>query len=192
MSSLRLTTSLQQRMVLTPQLRQRIEMLQMTSMELNELIEQEMVANPILEEVLPGDEVQEISENILDQNSNGQDEAYSNGVETATVDSITSADSMDYAEPHIADPPTENGTERLTEDPAASSEETHGDASDSFEEIDYGREFQDYLDPGYKTQEIEYKDDAPSFEQFLSHTESLAEHLEWQLTMLDISEKLEE
>ena len=62
MSSLRLTTALQQKMVLTPQLRQRIEMLQMTSLELSELIEQELVANPILEEVLPGDEVQEISE----------------------------------------------------------------------------------------------------------------------------------
>ena len=48
MSSLRLTTSLQQKMILTPQLRQRIEMLQMTSMELQDLIEQEMVANPIL------------------------------------------------------------------------------------------------------------------------------------------------
>src|SRR6478752_5285606 len=123
MSSLRLTTSLQQRMVLTPQLRQRIEMLQMTSMELNELIEQELVANPILEEVLSGEEVP-------------------------------------------------------------------GEVSDSFEEIDYGREFQDYLDPGYRTQEIEYKDDAPSFEQFLSHTESLSEHLEWQLNMLELSDKM--
>ena len=49
MSSLRLTTQLQQKMVLTPQLRQRIEMLQMTALELNELIEQEMVANPVPE-----------------------------------------------------------------------------------------------------------------------------------------------
>ena len=39
---------MQQKMILTPQLRQRIEMLQMTSMELQDLIEQEMVANPIL------------------------------------------------------------------------------------------------------------------------------------------------
>ena len=44
---------MQQRMILTPQLRQRIEMLQMTSMELQDLIEQEIVANPILEEVQP-------------------------------------------------------------------------------------------------------------------------------------------
>src|SRR5678816_2933455 len=71
MSSLRLTTSLQQRMVLTPQLRQRIEMLQMTSMELTELVEQELVANIVLEEVQPGEEVKEISDNILDQNADG-------------------------------------------------------------------------------------------------------------------------
>ena len=42
-------------------------------------------------------------------------------------------------------------------------------------------EFQDYLDPGYKTQEIEYKEDAPTFEQFLTRAPSLADHLEWQL-----------
>jgi len=54
---------------------------------------------------------------------------------------------------------------------------------DAFEEIDFGREFQDYLDPGYKTQEIEYKEDAPTFEQFLTRPPSLAEHLEWQLNM---------
>ncbi len=54
---------------------------------------------------------------------------------------------------------------------------------DAFEEIDFGREFQDYLDPGYKTQEIEYKEDAPTFEQFLTRPPSLAEHLEWQLHM---------
>src|SRR5688572_8171429 len=79
MSSLRLTTSLQQKMVLTPQLRQRIEMLQMTSMELQDLIEQEMVSNPILEEVQPGDEINEITQDILDQNSTGADDTFTNG-----------------------------------------------------------------------------------------------------------------
>lgn len=178
-------------MVLTPQLRQRIEMLQMTSMELNELIETELVANPILEEVLPGDEVQEISENILDQNADGHDDAYVNGVDTAsTVASDSSVDMLDTAESFVPDMmPSENGMEPQTLD-AATGEEAHPETSDSFEEIDYGREFQDYLDPGYRTQEIEYKDDAPTFEQFLSHTESLSEHLEWQLHMLDIGDKL--
>jgi hypothetical protein len=49
-----------------------------------------------------------------------------------------------------------------------------------------GVNFKDYLDPGYRTQEVEYKDDAPSFEQFLSRGESLSEHLEWQLHLLEI------
>jgi len=49
--SVRLTTSLSQRLVLTPQLRQRIEMLQMTSLELTDLIQQQLTENPVLEEV---------------------------------------------------------------------------------------------------------------------------------------------
>jgi RNA polymerase sigma-54 factor len=174
-------------MVLTPQLRQRIEMLQMTSMELNELIEQELVANPILEEVLPGDEVQEISENILDQNANGVDE-YSNGADVSAL-SDSPVEFMDTAESYVAEIPSENGAEPPSAESIAADELAH-EQNDSFDEIDYGREFQDYLDPGYRTQEIEYKDDAPSFEQFLSHTESLSEHLEWQLNMSDISDRM--
>lgn len=197
MSSLRLTHSLQQRMILTPQLRQRIEMLQMTSMELSELIEQELVANPILEEVQPGEEVKEISDNILDQNADGQYESFENGhdpgadVVTGSDEILRAVDSTpEYAE--LGSDFPERGTEVSA---AADQEGGEGDAaaepSDSFEEIDFGREFQDYLDPGYKTQEFEYKEDAPSFEQFLSHTETLSEHLEWQLNLQDISEAVE-
>ena len=40
-------------MILTPQLRQRIEMLQMTSLELSDLVQNELLSNPILEEVQP-------------------------------------------------------------------------------------------------------------------------------------------
>ena len=175
-------------MVLTPQLRQRIEMLQMTSLELNELIEQELVANPVLEEVMPGDEVQEISDNILDQNADGHDEGLQNGADRNQDQSPVNTN-----EAIVPEIQSENGFENEPiGDSADSTEDVLPESSDAFEEIDYGREFQDYLDPGYRTQEIEHKDDAPSFEQFLSHNESLSEHLEWQLNMLDISPKLEE
>lgn len=192
MSSLRLTTQLQQRMVLTPQLRQRIEMLQMTSLELSELIEQEMVANPILEEVQPGDEVQEISDNILDQNTSGIDEGTGdslNGDLSTSADVFANAEGMNEFSPETA---SENGFEDTNSIEFEPGDDSHQESSDAFEEIDYGREFQEYLDPGYKTQEIEYKDDAPSFEQFLSHSPSLSEHLEWQLRLQDVSEKLQE
>src|SRR6185369_10811260 len=47
-------------------------------------------------------------------------------------------------------------------------------------------------DPGYKTQEIEYKEDAPTFEQFLTRPPSLAEHLEWQLNMTTLDSDVRE
>lgn len=191
MSSLRLSTQLQQKMVLTPQLRQRIEMLQMNSLELADLIETELVANPILEEVQPGDEIQEIGSNILDQNSDGEysgledrgGDGSADAVSEARTDLLAERDGGDDFQPVGAG---QEGTDIDGDDGL------HTDAADPFAEIDYGREFQDYLDPGYRTQEIEYKDDAPSFEQFLSHSPSLSEHLEWQINMLDLTETEEE
>jgi len=181
-------------MVLTPQLRQRIEMLQMTSLELNEMIEQEIVANPVLEEVQPGEETQEIGDNILDQNSNGE---YSEtGVETASdrsADAVSEArlDKLAEFEPVEGEIGNTNGTEPAPAD-YESDDEGPGENADPFAEIDFGREFQDYLDPGYRTQEIEYKDDAPSFEQFLTHAPSLSEHLEWQLNLMVLDPQIED
>src|SRR5262249_19603964 len=71
--SVRLTTSLSQRLVLTPQLRQRIEMLQMTSLELSELIQQQLTENPVLEEVATQEEARELAEKILDHMASGGD-----------------------------------------------------------------------------------------------------------------------
>src|SRR6266496_3425243 len=188
--SLKLTTSLSQRLVLTPQLRQRIEMLQMTTIELSDLIQQQLLENPVLEEVATQEEAQELAEKILDH--------------LASADTGDAADlsQMEATEP-ILGSPAANGSgdsdslaayaEAETDggEMAASadlSEDSVGDeivgeegARDAFEEIDFGREFQDYLDPGYKTQEVEYKEDAPTFEQFLTRAPTLADHLETQL-----------
>lgn len=188
MSSLKLTTSLRQGMVLTPQLRQRIEMLQMNSLELSELIQQEMIANPILEEVGNDEEVQEISENILDQNADGYEQPGERQNENGADISANGLDNENQFDNFNSEALNENG---FNEDYNAEGE-SEPERVDSFEEVDYGREFQEYLDPGYKTQEIEYKEDAPSFEQFLTRSESLAEHLEWQLNLQQISEELED
>jgi RNA polymerase sigma-54 factor len=52
MSSVKLHHSLSQRLILTPQLKQRIDMLAMTKVELVEAISQELQENPVLEEVI--------------------------------------------------------------------------------------------------------------------------------------------
>src|SRR5215510_73074 len=74
--SLKLTTSLSQRLVLTPQLRQRIEMLQMTSLELTDLIQQQLLENPVLEEVPSQEEVQEIAEKVLDHLASAESDTF--------------------------------------------------------------------------------------------------------------------
>ena len=189
MSSLRLQTSLKQSLVLTPQLRQRIEMLQMTSLELSDLIQQEMESNIVLEEVQGDEELAEISDKILDQNADGDEESFTNGADK--VNDLT--ENEDTREALSAEKISENGfDEDSTIDFEAETEDFQDENKDAFEEIDFGREFQDYLDPGYKTQEFEFKEDAPSFDQFLSRSESLAEHLEWQLHLLQINEITEE
>ena len=186
MASLRLTQKLTQRMILTPQLRQRIEMLQMTTLELSELISNELVENPVLEEVMSEDEFQEFSEKILDQNSEGHEETFENGHDK-------DADFSSDLENIKAEKPDENGFDETSEvDFDGDSDDFSEEKSDAFEEVDYGREFQDYLDPGYKTQEFEFKEDAPSFDQFLSKSESLADHLEWQLNLQQMSERVED
>jgi RNA polymerase sigma-54 factor len=189
--SVRLTTSLSQRLVLTPQLRQRIEMLQMTTLELTDLIQQQLTENPVLEEVATQEEAREFAEKILDHLASGGEldkfeaptveanapelgEPSSNGTGDLDIAVQTFAEREMDAEAGAAD--DASGSE--------SGEETAGEAQrDAFEEVDFGREFQDYLDPGYKTQEFEYKEDAPTFEQFLTKPASLADHLEWQLHM---------
>ncbi len=197
--SLKLTTSLSQRLVLTPQLRQRIEMLQMTTLELTDLIQQQLLENPVLEEVATQEEARELAEKILDHLTSADpgappehQQVEASGPELGAPSSNGSGDS-DAATAAYNELEGEAGdvsTAAEAGDESVSDEVSGDEASrDAFEEIDFGREFQDYLDPGYKTQEVEYKEDAPTFEQFLTRPPSLADHLEWQLHMSPIGEE---
>jgi RNA polymerase sigma-54 factor len=186
--SVKLTTNLSQRLVLTPQLRQRIEMLQMTSLELTELIQQQLLENPVLEEVQSQEEIQELAEKILDQHA-GADPSSTFDFEAAEGGASTNGSGEADAAGALTSFGEDAAEFSSTTEGAGESEEFGSDSEsrDAFEEIDFGREFQDYLDPGYKTQEFEYKEDAPTFEQFLTRAPSLSEHLEWQLHMSPIS-----
>src|SRR5215510_7682075 len=186
--SLKLTTSLSQRLVLTPQLRQRIEMLQMTSLELTDLIQQQLLENPVLEEVPSQEEVQEIAEKVLDHlASSDSDSTFEQQAPEAGSPATNGSGDAEVLASLPASADGDVGEVIAAGEEGGSEESITDDAQrDAFEEIDFGREFQDYLDPGYKTQEIEYKEDAPTFEQFLTRPPSLAEHLEWQLHMSPI------
>jgi RNA polymerase sigma-54 factor len=137
----RLGLKVSQRQVLTPGLMQMVSVLALNKLELKEMIDAEMVENPVLEEI---DETVP----MLDQVA-GREELLG----------------------------------RAAEEPPAP-------PKDSFNEIDFGSYFQDYLDPGYRTQP-EYEDsEKPSFENFLSQPTTLSDHLAWQLGALTLEREL--
>jgi len=139
----KLNLKVAQRQVLTPGLMQMVSVLALNKVELKEMIDAELVENPVLEEI---DE----SVPMLDQVA-GREERLERGAEEAAA------------------PP-----------------------KDIFNEIDFGSYFQDYLDPGYRTQP-EYEDnEKPSFENFLSQPTTLSDHLAWQLGALSLDRELHE
>ena len=147
----KLSLKVAQRQVLTPGLMQMVSVLALNKLELKEMIDAEMVENPVLEEI---DE----SVPMLDQVA-GREERLERGVEQRL--------------------------ERGTEEPAAP-------PKDPFNEVDFGSYFQEYLDPGYRTQP-EYEDsERPSFENFLSQPTTLSDHLAWQLGALSLEPALHE
>ena len=166
-------------------------MLQMTTIELTDLIQQQLTENPVLEEVATQEEARELAEKILDHMASGGEfgnfEAPTVEASAPTMGEPSSNGSGDTEGETALLPESETEFAPNADAEGASLEAGEElapeDSRDSFEEVDFGREFQDYLDPGYKTQEFEYKEDAPTFEQFLTKAPSLAEHLEWQLHM---------
>jgi RNA polymerase sigma-54 factor len=155
-----LQTNLSQRLVLTPQMRQRIEMLQMTKLELSDMIITEMEQNPLLDEALPGE---------------AGDETTEEAEETPLAASAKTEAGAEVPEQPVEEAAAEGDWEGVRE----------AEDRDSFEEIDFGQTFEEYLDPGYKTREYEARDEV-SFENFLTRPPSLQEQLLWQLGLTDV------
>ena len=132
----RLHLKVSQRQILTPGLVQMVSVLALNKLELRDMINTEMVENPVLEEL---------------------------------EDAVPLLDDVDRKQETRDQPAVE-------ESPTAAA-----DKKDPFEEIDFGSFFQDYLDPGYRSQRESEEVERPSFENFLSKPSNLTDHLTWQL-----------
>ncbi len=147
----KLSLKVAQRQILTPGLMQMVSVLALNKLELKEMIDAEMVENPVLEEI---DETVPMLDEVA-----GRQQLLERGVEERL--------------------------ERVAEEPAAP-------PKDPFNEVDFGSYFQEYLDPGYRTQPEYEENEKPSFENFLSQPTTLADHLAWQLGALTLEPKLRE
>jgi RNA polymerase sigma-54 factor len=159
----KLHLKLSQRLVMTPSLQQAIKLLQMSKLELEEVLTQEMVENPVLEE---------------DQE---QEEAAREAEAAEAPEAPEAPEAAEVAEASKEDlPPSATvSTEAPAEAEAAPEAER-----DSFEEIDFDTYFEDYLDTAYNPRQYEDSEQSP-LENTLSSTPGLQEYLTWQLSMSD-------
>jgi RNA polymerase sigma-54 factor len=159
---------LSQQLVMTPQLQQAIKLLQLSRMELVDLVREEMMENPILED--GADTGQELSRE--------RDEM---GGEADGDFKMESAGETELAVPDQA---------RLEK--AETQGEVKGDGAAAVNEIDW----ENYLDnytmappmPAYRAN----NEDLPSLEATLTRGTSLFDHLVWQLKLTDLSTEEQE
>ncbi len=187
----RLQLKVAQKQILTPGLVQMVTVLQLNRLELKEMINQEIVNNPVLEEVTE-DGAEEITPEELQplleaperiEPADQQILESTNGiVEAAEVGSseVTLEASLPQ-EQEVAEGVTPlDATPQTAETPAA---------ADPFDEIDFGSFFDEYLDPGYKSPAAESVE-KPSFETFLSAPLTLGDHLRSQLSVSVLSDEI--
>jgi RNA polymerase sigma-54 factor len=164
-----------QKQVLTPGLVQMVSVLALNKLELRDMINTEMVENPVLEELADG-EVDADAEAIAEIE---QQVAAENRVEQAADREITEAN----REPQEFDAaPSGETFESSAEATEFSTDTPPAKEKDAFDEIDFGSFFDDYLDPGFKSPASE-EYEKPSFENFLATPTSLTGHLMWQLSL---------
>src|SRR5450432_25196 len=194
----RLQLKVAQKQILTPGLVQMVTILQLTRLELKDMVTQEIEQNPVLEESTnePGEEITPEELLPLLEAEHVHDPADRQLLEAAVLSDANSVDDgssgaaingnlfPDAEESAAAQVVAENDTiaanDPLAEPPAV---------TDPFDEIDFGSFFDDYLDPGYKSPASESVE-KPSFETFLTAPETLADHLRSLLSLSLISDEV--
>src|ERR1035437_6906086 len=179
----RLQLKVAQKQILTPGLVQMVTILQLNRLELKEMVTQEIVQNPVLEESTnePGEEItpEELlplleAEQIHDPADRQLLDAAvlsdANSVDDGSSGSAINGNLFPDAEESAAAPGgAGNDSIAVTDRPAGPA------ATDPFDEIDFGSFFDDYLDPGYKSPAAESVE-KPSFETFLSSPVTLGDY----------------
>ena len=152
---MKMQMKMNQQLIMTPQLQQAIKLLQLSRAELEELIEQTLIENPVLEE----------------------------GIDMDTFPNKTE-DSQEITEtaesPEVVTDTEDFETARETEQ-----ENKEQDEIDWQQYIEQVEQFGGYQERRYNVASDD--EESPSIEATAAQTESLADHLVWQLDMQELS-----
>lgn len=134
---MKLSLKIGQKLIITPQLQQAIKLLQLSRIEINQVISQELLENPMLEETTL--ESTELSEDTLSSNT-GEEIDEEGPAEKAEIDDLSFI-------------------------------------------------WDEYLEDDRTSYSSAASEDLPSYEQTISKSDSLLDHLLWQLGLSSISEE---
>src|ERR1700735_3444533 len=151
---------LSQQLVMTPQLQQAIKLLQLSRMELVDMVRDEMLENPIL-----------------------QDSGESSSEQANAAEASAEVDNNGADVEHVGE--TETPVVEIREDKIDTTAEVKADSNSNDAVNDF--DWEGYLDnqaaaapmPSYKSN----NEDLPSLESTLTRGTSLFDHLEWQLKL---------
>src|SRR5215831_14205998 len=163
----KLNLKVQQKQVLTPGLVQMVSLLTLNKLELTEMIQQELVQNPVLEE---GTEIVESTEESAEVEV-AKESADQPATQTAEAVDGDDTDAQ-YAAVSEREVTVEETVDTVPAEPEA--------ADDPYGEFDF-QSFDNYLNDGASRPRETEVFEKPSFENFLAKPQTLTDHLEWQL-----------
>jgi len=152
---MKMQMKMSQQLIMTPQLQQAIKLLQLSRSELEELIEQTLIENPVLEEGIDMDtfpDKKEDSQEAKETSENPEVVTNTDEFETARENELNNKDQ---------------------------------DEIDWQQYIEQIEQFGGYQERRYNSASDE--EESPSIEATAAQRESLADHLLWQLNMLELS-----
>lgn len=180
--SQRLQLGVKQQQILSPGLVQMVTVLQLNKLELREKIAQEIASNPVLEVSEEGEELTPEEVQAMLEAERAPDPG-----DTEVLQVTIAAAAEAAAEAEERAPAEEAQAEASAPEAAAEEEVTAAaaaeKAADAFEQVDFGDYFDEWMDPGFRTQASEDAE-KPSFELFLSAPVTLSEHLRQQLALV--------
>jgi len=165
---LKLNVKVQQKQVLTPGLVQMVSLLTLNKLELTEMIQQELVQNPVLEE---GTEIVENAEETAELRQDSPD------AEAVAEE----ADDSKYKEVNEREVTVEETVDTVPAEAEA--------PDDPYGDIDF-QSFDNYLNDGASRPRETEIFEKPSFENFLAKAQTLTDHLEWQLGLATVDEPI--
>lgn len=147
----KLSLKLSQRLVMTPTLQQAIKLLQMTRLELQDVVNQEIVANPVLEEEEGGESQATEESTAAEERADSDAEStaeIAGEAEAAAEAAETRAEEAGALDPPGADTAASASSEPPPDAtaPAADSVIDPNTTSEPFEQIDLEAYFGDYMD----------------------------------------------